>query len=257
MLVEYLRTGDFPVTIRGVSKDIYNATTINRAAKSVLEALIGGLPKGFPVLESVLEWRLLSKTQLASSELAEGTLVSNGTAEWIIKRRSIPVGTYQVKFTASINLDDLSGPKTLKAFNYGFIQSVAGPVIAIIDGGSSVRWGSTGTVTVDGSLSYDGDIGPGVHTGLDFTWSCRGSGNNTSMSYDCSGAFSNENENSTAIIIDTTKLQIGKTYLLRLNVTKDERSASAEMSFEIADGEIPQVMLRYILALQSLMIIHL
>ena len=232
------------MSIGGISRDKYNATAVKRAVKSIQEALIEGLPEGVAVLESVLEWRLVSETELEASESTEGSIVSQGTAEWTINRRSIPAGIYQVKFTASITVDDPSSPRTLKAFDYGFIKSIPGPVLAIIDGGSSVRWGSTETVTVDGSLSYDGDIGPGIHIGLNFTWSCMDSLHNSSTSYNCFGAFTNENTNSTAISIDTYQLVIGKTYVLRLTLSKDERNSFAEMKFKIAAGEIPQVTMR-------------
>ena len=247
-------TGDFSVIIRNISKDKYHATAVKRSVKSVQEALIEGVPIGASVLESVLEWHLVSEAELAASESAEGTLVSQGTAEWIINKRSIAAGIYQVKFTALIKIGDPLAPWVLKAFDYGFIESVPGPVIAIINGGSSVRWGSKETVTVDGSLSYDGDIGPGTHTGLLFTWSCLDPVNSTS--YDCFGAFANENVNATAISIDPTFLEIGKTYVLTLTVSKDERSSFAEMSFEIAAGEIPQVALRYDLHKKTLLITH-
>ena len=235
------------MSIRNISKDKYRATAVKRAVKSVQEALIQGLPKDATVLESLLEWRLVSEADLAASESAEGKLVSQGTAEWTINRRFIPAGIYQVKFTASITIGDPAFPRKLEAFDYGFIESIPGPVLAIIDGGSGVRWGSTETVTVDGSLSYDGDLGPGSHFGLNFTWSCLDTVDNTSLSYnDCFGAFVNENVNATAITIDTTRLEIGKTYILKLTVSKDERSTFDEMSFEIAAGEIPQVTLRLV-----------
>ena len=232
------------MTIRNVSKDKYRPTLVKRSIKNAQEALIEGLPESAIVLKSALEWRLVSEAELASSESAEGTLVSQGTAEWIIGKRSVVAGIYQVKFTASITIGDPSALRILQAFDYGFIESIAGPVRAIIDGGSSVRWGSLETVTVDGSLSYDGDIGPGTHTGLNFTWSCADFVMNTSMSYDCFGAFAIQNVNATAIKIDTKKLGVGKTYVLILAVIKDKRSAFARMSFEIAAGEIPQVTLR-------------
>ena len=196
------------------------------------------------MLESILEWRLVSEAELATSDTAEGTIVSQGTAEWIINKRSIPAGIYQVKFTASIKIGDPSSPVTLNAFDYGFIKSVAGPLRAIIDGGSSVRWGSTESVAVDGGLSYDADIGPGTHTGVTFNWSCSDSADNKSMSYNCFGAFAKSNNNDTTVTVDTTKLMVGNTYVLRLTVTKDERLSLAEMSFEIAAGDIPQVTLR-------------
>ena len=130
----------------------------------------------------------------------------------------------------------------LNAFDYGFIEVIVAPVRAIIDGGSSIRWGSKNIVTVDGSLSYDADIGPGEHTGLNFTWTCR---NDTNVSNTCFGSFHGEgNVSSTIIRIDPSGLEINKTYSLRLTVSKDMRSSFAEMSFAITAGEVPQVTLR-------------
>ena len=229
------------MSIRNISKDKYHPTPIRRAVKSIQEALIEGLPDGVSIVESLLQWRLVSEAELAVSESAEGTLVSQGTAEWIINRRSITSGIYQIKFTASVRIGDPAAPQTLRAFDYGFIESIPGPVLAIIDGGSSVRWGSPEIVTVDGSLSYDGDIGPGIQTGLNFTWSCS---RNNLTSFDCFGAFVNENDNATAITINTDYLQVGNAYVLKLTVSKDTRMAFAEMNFEIAEGEVPQVVLR-------------
>ena len=241
MIILRFVTGDFFVSIRNISKDKYHATPIKRAVKSVQEALIKGLPDGVSIVESVLQWRLVSEVELAASESAEGSIVSRGTAEWIINRRSITAGIYQIKFTASVKIGDPVAPQTLQAFDYGFIESIPGPVLAIIDGGSSVRWGSPEIVTVDGSLSYDGDIGPGTHTGLNFTWSCLW---NNSTSFNCFGAFVNENDNATAITINTDNLEVGNAYVLKLTVSKDTRMAFAEMNFEIAAGEVPQVVLR-------------
>ncbi|KAL9954039.1 hypothetical protein ACROYT_G041527 [Oculina patagonica] len=238
--------GDFSVSIRNISKDKYHSTVVERSAKSVQEALILGLPPNVAaVLSRTLEWRIISEAELAASETAEGKIVSQGTTEWTIYRRSIPAGIYQVKLTASYTIGDPSSPHTLTAFDYGFIEVVPAPVRAIIDGGSSVRWGSVGTVTVDGSLSYDGDIGPGNHTGLNFAWSCLYANDNVTISNDCFGSFVGEvNAMSTAISIDPGLLVIGENYILRLTVLKDERISFAEMSFEIAAGEVPQVALR-------------
>ena len=238
--VQFL-TGEFLVTIKSISKDKSHPTPINRAAKSVQEAMVQGFPKGVSILESAFQWRLLSEAELAASESAEGTSVSEGSTEWTINRRSIPSGIYQVKFTASVKMGNPAAPQTLQAFDYGFIESIPGPVLAIIDGGSSVRWGSPENVTVDGSLSYDGDIGPGNHIGLNFTWSCSLA---NSMSYNCFGAFATKNANATAITINTEKLLVGNVYVLKLNVSKGKRIAFAEMNFEMAAGEVPQVALR-------------
>ena len=196
------------------------------------------------MLSSTLEWRVISEAELAASESAEGTLVSQGTAEWTINKRSLPAGIYQVKFTASYTVGDLALPQTVTAFGYGFIKVIPDPVRAIIDGGSSVRWGSAEIVTVDGSLSYDGDIGPGNHSGLIFSWTCIKVDDNTT-SNDCFGSFVGEISSlSTAVSIDPGLLLFGKIYILRLTVSKGDRSSFAEMSFQIAAGMVPQVTLR-------------
>ena len=211
--------------------------------KSVQEAIIQGLQSDAYVLASTLEWRIISETELSNLEPVEGTLVSQGTTDWTINRRSIPPGIYQVKFTASYKIGDPEFPQTLIAFDFGFIEFIAAPVKAIIKGGSSVRWGSIDPVTVDGSLSYDGDIGPGNNSGLNFAWSCFQSEDNASLSNDCFGSFVGH-VNTLSITIDPGVLVAGKSYVIRLTVFKDERSSFAEMSFEVAPGEVPQVALR-------------
>ena len=88
------------MSIRNISKDKYQATPVKRSAKSVLSAKIEGL-ENFNVLESVVEWRLVSERKLGASETALRPLISLGTNEWTINSRLIPAGIYQVKFTAA------------------------------------------------------------------------------------------------------------------------------------------------------------
>ncbi|XP_027041641.1 uncharacterized protein LOC113669763 [Pocillopora damicornis] len=131
--------GDFSVTIRNISKDKYHATPVQRSVKSVREALIQGLNKDLTVLTSAFEWSVVSEMELTSSESALGTIVSHGTTEWTINKRSIPAGIYQVKFNATLAVGDPASPKILNAFDYGFIEVIAAPLRAILDGGNSVR----------------------------------------------------------------------------------------------------------------------
>lgn len=238
--------GDFSVAIRNISKDKYQATVVKRSVKRVQEAIISGLQSDANVLASTLEWRIISEVELAATESEEGTLVSQGTTEWTINRRSISAGIYQVKFTASYKIGDPASPQTVTAFDFGFIEVIAAPVKAIIDGGSSVRWGSVDNVIVNGSLSYDGDIGPGNYSGLNFAWSCFHLEDNASLSSDCFGSFvGHMNSISTSITIHPGLLEVGKSYVLRLTVSSnDDRSSIAEMSFEVSAGEVPQVALR-------------
>ena len=233
------------MTIRNISKNKYHATVVMRSSKIVQEAIIQGLHSNVAVLSSNLEWRIISEAELDALESAEGTLVSKGTTEWTITRRSIPAGIYQVKFNASYTIGDPAFPQMLAAFDFGFIEVIQAPVQAIIDGGSSVRWGSNEIVTVDGSLSYDGDIGPGNHTGLYFSWSCRDEDDDATMSNDCFDSFVGDvSTKSSAITIDPSKLEADKSYVLRLTVSKGDRHSFADMAFEIAAGEVPQVTLR-------------
>lgn len=236
------------MTIRGISRDKYQPNIVKRTVRSTLQATIAGLPGDVRILKSVLEWSVISEMELATlTETAVGVVMSRGKTEWTIKRRSVPTGIFLVKFTASYTVGDPESTKTLASFNYGFIEVMPAPVRAVIDGGSSVRWGSVGIATVDGSLSYDEDIGPGNRTGLSFIWSCLDPEENDSVSNDCFGSFYGVpvvNFIPTSIIIDPGQLEINKTYILRLNVTKGERSSLAEISFEIASGDIPQVALR-------------
>ncbi|XP_022810198.1 uncharacterized protein LOC111347198 [Stylophora pistillata] len=234
--------GDFSITIRNISKDQYLPTSVKRSEKSIQLAIIEDLPDK-PVLESVMEWRLISEQELAASESPVGTLVSQGTTQWSINRRSVPAGIYQVKFTASIKVGASASSETLHAFDYGFIKVIAAPVRAIIDGGSGVLWGSVDIVTVDGSLSYDGDSGPGNHSGLKFTWSCYPLSDNTSLDKNCFGAFEGD-VTLASISINTRELLKWSPFVLRLTVSKDDRSHFAEINVQIANGEIPQVSLR-------------
>ena len=232
------------MTLRSISKDKYHATPVERSSKRILEAIIERLPEDVTVLESVLEWHLLNEIELAFAESAERTLVSHGTNEWTINRRSIPAGIYQVTFTASLTIRESGFQRNVNAFDYGFIEIVAAPIRAIIDDGSSVRWGTNENVTVNGSLSYDGNIGPGDRTGLNFTWSCHYSAGNT-VTNECFHSFFIEVNVTSSVNINSSRLEVGKIYVIRLTVSKNERSSFAVMSFEIVDGRIPNIALRY------------
>ena len=230
------------MTFRDISKSKRRPTVIKRSSRSVHEAIIQDIPSDVNILTNNLEWRIITEQELAASESPKGTLKSQGTAEWTINRRSIPAGIYQVKFIATYTVGDPESPQILTSFDYGFIEVTVAPVRAIIDGGSSVRWGSKEIVTVDGSLSYDADIGPGNNSGLQFAWSCV---YNASVSDDCFGSFVGQiNSLSNIVSLDPKKLTNGTSYVLRFNVSKDTRHSVAEISFEVAAGDIPQIALR-------------
>ena len=154
------------------------------------------------------------------------------------------LASIKVKFTVSLTTRESGFLRNVNGFDYGFFQIVSAPIRVIIDGGSSVRWGSKESVTVDGSRTYDLDVGPGDLTGLDFTWSCHDSEANTSLTNKCFVSFVVQANVTSSANIDTSRLEVGVVYVIRLTVSKNERSSFTEMSFEIVDGKIPHIALR-------------
>lgn len=208
-------------------------------------ATVKGPPDDVFVLDTKFEWRL---KHMEDSD-GEETVVAQGTTWWTINRRSIPVGIYQVYFNASYIVEttfpELSGSsdtEVLEASDYGFIKVIKAPLFAVIDGGTSVRWGSQVTSSVNGSLSYDGDIGLGSNSGLQFSWSCRRS-DGIDFSSDCHTSFT-DGANSAVVTINAGRLQVKETYVLRLTVSADDRNSFAQMYIEVESGDLPLVVLR-------------
>ena len=66
---------DFIVSIRNISKERYEATTVQRSEKKIQQAVIQGLNEDLIVLTSAFEWSLVSKMELAASKTVSGTNV--------------------------------------------------------------------------------------------------------------------------------------------------------------------------------------
>lgn len=130
----------------------------------------------------------------------------------------------------------------LEASDYGFIKVIKAPLFAVIYGGTTVRWGSEVTSSVNGSFSYDGDIGLGSSSGLLFSWSCRRS-DEIDFSSDCYSSFT-DGANSAVVTINIARLKVKETYMLRLTVSADGRSSFAQMNIEVESGDLPLVFLR-------------
>lgn len=232
-----------------ISREINNPTIIDRSVKYEKAATVKGPPDGVTVLKTKLEWRLEQKNDSSSSQSAEGTVVAQETSLWTINRRSIPVGIYQINFTISYTVETSSSELSasfnsdvLVASDYGFIKVIKAPLVAVIDGGTSVRWGSNVISSVNGFLSYDGDVGVESNDGLHFSWSCRRS-DEMDFTSDCYSSFI-DGKTSAVVTINATRLQVKETYLLRLTVSADERSSFAEMHINIESGVLPLLFLR-------------
>ena len=218
---------------------------MDRSVKYENVATVKSPPDDLIVLDTKFEWRLKHVEDSDTEEI----IVAQGTTWWTINRRSMPAGIYRIYFSASYEVETsvpgLSGSsdtEVLKASDYGFIKVIKAPLFAVIYGGTSVRWGSQVTSTVDGSFSYDGDIGLGSNSGLQFSWSCRRV-DKTDFSSNCYSSFT-DGADSAVVTINVARLQVKETYVLRLTVSADERSSVAQMNIEVKSGDLPLVFLR-------------
>lgn len=203
-------------------------------------AIVKSPPDDLIVLDTKFEWRVKHAEDFDGDE----TVVAQGTTWWNINRRSIPAGLYLVYFNASYEVETSGSSDTevLEASDYGFIKVIKAPLFAVIYGGTTVRWGSQVTASVNGSFSYDGDIGPGSNSGLQFSWSCRRS-DVTDLSSDCYSSFT-DGANSAVVTINAARLQVKVTYVLRLTVSADDRRSFTQMNIEVESGDLPLVFLR-------------
>ena len=95
-----------------------------------------------------------------------GTTVGNVTAT--INGKGFDYGLYYLKFTGSIE-----GQSGTKVNSFGYIEVTSSALIANITGDNQASQGINKIITLDGSQSYDPDVGKGEYIGLNFTWLCR------------------------------------------------------------------------------------
>lgn len=60
-----------------------------------------------------------------------------------------------------------------KVSSFGYIEVTSTMLVANISGASRASQGLNKKLTLNGSKSYDPDVGQGVYTGMNFTWLCR------------------------------------------------------------------------------------
>ncbi len=95
-----------------------------------------------------------------------GTAVSDIKAT--IRGKDYNYGYYFYKITGSIERHTGTAVSS-----FGYIEVTSTNLIASISGANQASQGFNTTLTLDGSLSHDPDVGEGDYTGLDFTWLCR------------------------------------------------------------------------------------
>jgi len=116
------------------------------------------------------------------------------------------------------------------------------PLVAIIRGGAEMTVGrDSGTLTIDGSDSYDPDA---VAFDMTYTWTCLQETDNTACYSFMAGEEGNLFPSSTSSAVlnfDAMNMQADKTYLFTFTISKLTRQASASVRISAVSGNPPQV----------------
>ena len=101
--------------------------------------------------------------------LANRTNTTVNNIETTIRGSEYDYGHYL--FTISGNIE---GQTATKTSSFGYLEVARSTyLVANITGAIQAFQGLNKSLTLNGSLSHDPDIGPGNYTGLEFTWLCR------------------------------------------------------------------------------------
>ena len=169
---------------------------------------------------------------------------------WGIKERSLEYGVYYVK--VEVIMADV---ETVRNYAFGFFEIVASNLTAKISTGSLIIQGLNKTVIFDASGSVDPDVLPATTDGMSFLWLCRRESEpsprdfmSTSHLGGGGGCYGNgpERLNSTGVraSLDATRLELGVTYVVEVQVTKGERTARAVHHFNVTKGELLTIQIR-------------
>ena len=123
-------------------------------------------------------------------------------------------------------------------------------LVAIIDGGAEVIRGLNENITMNGSLSYDPDVGPGNHSGMNLTWRYGEIKGNYSLQQLSSKdiligpsnsiiKFTGNKVYGLVIPFDSTAMSENKIYVVKLEVTKDYRNSSVFQVIRFVKGQPP------------------
>ncbi|XP_068742451.1 polycystin-1-like protein 2 [Montipora capricornis] len=121
-------------------------------------------------------------------------------------------------------------------------------LVAIIDGGIEVTLGLNKSYTLNASLSYDPEVGPGDHTGMNFTWFFGAIKRNSTSNKDSfivleDAVIEYLDDTAHGKLVATTirHLNVNTTYVTKLVVAKDYRNASVFQILRVVNGDPPQV----------------
>jgi len=170
------------------------------------------------------EWKVANMTLMPFTVgTAYFTTVGLGS-EWS-DISSLDLGIYLVEFIVYF--------QDFYFLDYGFINVLPSPPVAIIAGGSEVSRKHNSIITLDASPSYDLDLGPGIYEGMTFAWSCS-----DSSGEGCFGSQEHTlNETGRMVSLDTSAMQVNQHYDIKLTVFENGMNSSFVQRIVIVIGD--------------------
>lgn len=166
-----------------------------------------------------------------------------------IKERSLDYGVYFLKIEATMK------NQRIRNYAFGFFEIVPSNLIAKITSGNKIFWGVNKTVTFNAFDSFDPDILPSTTEGLRFQWFCRREGERSPQDFssfpvliidknkkDVGGCYGNGprriNSTSGTASLNASLLELGVTYVVELQVMKDNRVARTAHTFKVTKPKL-------------------
>lgn len=163
------------------------------------------------------EWKVSNVTSVPFSVGKAHSVTVGLYSEWS-DTRFLDLGIYLVEYIVQF--------QDFYFLDYGFIEVLPSPPVALIAGGPEVSRKHNSLVRLDGSPSRDVDLGPGNYDGMTFAWSCKRKDEQfyddvISFSYSrgCFGTGKQALEDTGRIVLlDTSPMQINQYYDIKLTV---------------------------------------
>ena len=210
----------------------------------------------------LFKWFLTSYSvnEGGETKIKEITLLDVRGTQWNLPKRVLEYGAYYVDFRAAFT----SNPKMFGS-TLGFFTIEKSPLRAKISGGNAVTRGKGKTITLNGLLTQDPDVEPGIITSMNFTWLCKkrnesfpnlsfpipvvtftpGPGQGGGGGGGCFGTGVGRLSSNTAVVnLSTSAMNVGEFYDIKLIVQKDTRYGDFVQEIKIVNGTPPEVSIR-------------
>ena len=222
-----------------------NAISFRRSQDVILRGIIASEPNcvtTYPRITWKVSTNILNDD--GSYSLQEQSFNTLST-ELKLSKRTLNHGVHNITFKVDMPSNGLGFETT------GYVTIVKSPLIASIVGGSTVSRSNGEPIMLNGSPSRDPDVKPGDHSSMAFTWLCKKQYESFPYESDVSnipivtpdtgpsqwgGCFGTGvgrlNSSDITTTLDSSKLTVGYTYIIKLIVTKDDRQADFNLSRE-------------------------